>query len=70
MILLSTCKKRTFVVWYKAMIEITENEWQADLDKWQEKAEKGEVVLIKKPDGAKILMVPQDPADLSGLCDI
>tara|TARA_B100001173_G_C15936157_1_gene525029 strand:+ start:974 stop:1132 length:159 start_codon:yes stop_codon:yes gene_type:complete len=52
------------------MIEITEDEWQADLDKWQEKAEKGEVVLIKKPDGAKILMVPQDPSDLSGLCDI
>tara|TARA_B100000902_G_scaffold279191_1_gene265057 strand:+ start:1601 stop:1762 length:162 start_codon:yes stop_codon:yes gene_type:complete len=53
------------------MIEITEDEWQADLDKWQEKAEKGEVVLIKKPDGAKILMVPQDPNDLaSGVCDI
>ena len=52
------------------MIEIDESEFQKDVDKWQQKAAEGEVVLIKKPNGATILMVPQDPADLTGLCDI
>ena len=57
-------------MWYEAMIELDEAEFQKDVDKWQQKAEDGEVVLIKKPNGATILMVPQDPADLTGLCDI
>ena len=57
-------------MWYKAMIELDESEFQKDVDKWQQKAEPGAGGLIKKPNGATILMVPQDPADLTGLCDI
>ena len=47
------------------MIEITEQEFEDRKDYYCDKAESGTVVLVEKPDGAKILVVPQNPNDLS-----
>ena len=47
------------------MIEITEQEFEDRKDYYCDKAESGTVVLVEKPDGAKILVVPQNPQDLS-----
>ena len=48
-----------------SMIEITEQEFEDRKDYYCDKAESGTVVLVEKPDGAKILVVPQNPQDLS-----
>ena len=47
------------------MIEITEKEFENRKDYYCDKAESGTVVLVEKPDGAKILVVPQNPNDLN-----
>jgi len=47
-----------------SMIEITEQEFEDRKDYYCDKAESGTVVLVTKPDGGKILVVPQDPSDL------
>ena len=43
------------------MIEITQQEFEDRKDYYCDKAESGTVVLVSKPDGAKILVVPQNP---------
>ena len=47
------------------MIEITEKEFEERKDFYYDKAESGTVVLVEKPDGAKILVVPQNPNNLT-----
>jgi hypothetical protein len=47
------------------MIEITEKEFEDRKDFYCDKAETGTVVLVEKPDGAKILVVPQNPNNLN-----
>jgi|TARA_B100001996_G_scaffold44446_1_gene32082 hypothetical protein len=44
------------------MIEITEKELNERKDYYEDKVESGTVVLVKKPNGAKVMMVPQDPS--------
>ncbi len=46
------------------MIEITEEEFEERKDYYCDKAESGTVVLVTKPDGGKIMVVPQSPEDL------
>jgi len=48
-----------------SIIEITEQEFEDRKDYYCDKAETGTVVLVKKSDGGKILVVPQDPSDLN-----
>ena len=47
------------------MIEITEREFEDRKDYYWDKAESRTVVLVEKPDGAKELVVPQNPKDLN-----
>ena len=47
------------------MIEITEREFEDRKDYYWDKAESGTAVLVEKPDGAKVLVVPQNPKDLN-----
>ena len=46
------------------MIEITEKELNERKNYYEDKVESGTVVLVKRPNGAKFMMVPQDPGDL------
>ena len=46
------------------MIEITEKELNERKDYYEDKVESGTVVLVKRPNGAKFMMGPQDPGDL------
>ena len=48
-----------------SMIEITEQEFENRKDYYCDKAESGTPVLVEKPDGAKILVVPTNPDDLN-----
>ena len=48
-----------------SIIEITEQEFEDRKDYYCDKAESGTPVFVKKRDGGKILVVPQDPQDLS-----
>ena len=48
-----------------SIIEITEQEFEDRKDYYCDKAESGTPIFVKKSDGGKILVVPQDPQDLS-----
>jgi len=52
------------------VIEITEEQLEKEKDKYLDMVESGFPVLLKKKDGGKQLMVPQDPNKLQGICDI
>ena len=41
-----------------SMIEITQQEFEDRKDYYCDKAESGTVILVEKPDGAKIMVVP------------
>ena len=47
------------------MIEISEKEFEERKDYYCDKAESGTVVLVEKPNGAKIMVVPQNPNNLT-----
>ena len=47
------------------MIEITEKEFEDRKDYYCDKAESGTPILVKKYNGAKMLVVPTNPDDLS-----
>tara|TARA_B100000214_G_C23906918_1_gene599329 strand:- start:129 stop:299 length:171 start_codon:yes stop_codon:yes gene_type:complete len=46
------------------MIEITEDDLKKREDHYMDLAEKGEPILVTKPDGNKYLMVPQNLEDM------
>ena len=48
-----------------SMIEITEQEFEDRKDYYCDKAESGTPILVEKPDGAKMLVVPTNPDDLN-----
>ncbi len=48
----------------KPMIEITEDDLKRKEDHYMDLAEKGEPILVTKPDGNKYLMVPQNLDDM------
>ena len=48
-----------------SIIEITEQEFEDRKDYYCDKAESGTPILVEKPDGAKILVVPTNPDDLN-----
>ena len=52
------------------VIEITEKELKAKEKEYMDRVEKGEPILLKCKDGRKMLMVPQDPSLIQGICDI
>tara|TARA_B100000902_G_C27318433_1_gene922761 strand:- start:2739 stop:2900 length:162 start_codon:yes stop_codon:yes gene_type:complete len=52
------------------VIEITEEQLEKEKDKYLDMVESGFPVLLKKKDGGKQLMVPQDPNKIQGICDI
>ena len=45
------------------MIEITQQEFEDRKDYYCDKAESGTPILVEKPDGAKMLVVPTNPDD-------
>tara|TARA_B100000900_G_scaffold337630_1_gene299618 strand:- start:1421 stop:1615 length:195 start_codon:yes stop_codon:yes gene_type:complete len=47
-----------------SIIEITEQEFEDRKDYYCDKAESGTPIFVKKSDGGKILVVPQNPSDL------
>jgi len=47
------------------MIEITQKEFEEKKDYYCDKAESGTVVLVEKPDGAKIMVFTLNQNDLS-----
>ena len=49
----------------ESIVEITQQEFENRKDYYCDKAESGTVILVEKPDGAKIMVVPQNPQDLS-----
>ncbi len=52
------------------MVEITEKELKLNEKEYMDRVEKGEPILLKYKDGRKMLMVPQDPSLMQGICDI
>ena len=48
-----------------SVIEITQQEFEDRKDYYCDKAESGTPILVEKPDGAKILVVPTNPDDLN-----
>ena len=48
-----------------SVIEITQQEFEDHKDYYCDKAESGTPILVEKPDGAKILVVPTNPDDLN-----
>ena len=48
-----------------SIIEITEQEFEDRKDYYCDKAESGTPILVEKPDGAKMLVVPTNPDDLN-----
>ncbi len=52
------------------MIVIKESDLKEKENHYIKLAEEGEVILVEKPDGNKYMIVPQDPNDLQGICDI
>lgn len=51
------------------MIEITEKELKLNEKLYLDRVENGEPILLSKTDGSKVIMVPQNPEDLSHLWD-
>ena len=51
------------------MIEITEKELKLNEKLYLDRVENGEPILLAKTDGSKVIMVPQNPEDLSHLWD-
>jgi hypothetical protein len=51
------------------MIEIQEEELKQKEDHYTALAESGEPILVVRPDGSKVLMVPQNPEDVRHLWD-
>lgn len=52
------------------MVEITEKQLKLNEKEYMDRVEKGEPILLKCTDGRKMLMVPQDPSLMQGICDI
>ena len=53
------------------IIEVTESEVQKNKDAYDKRTEAGEVFLVKRADGSKYMMVPQDPSRIDiPVCDI
>ncbi len=52
------------------VIEITEKELEEKKEEYLDMVESGFPVLLKRKDGQKVLMVPQNPNDIQGICDI
>tara|TARA_B100000287_G_scaffold362260_2_gene355412 strand:- start:663 stop:848 length:186 start_codon:yes stop_codon:yes gene_type:complete len=52
------------------MVEITEKQLKLNEKEYMDRVEKGEPILLKCKDGRKMLMVPQDPSLMQGICDI
>tara|TARA_Y100000592_G_scaffold66229_1_gene102970 strand:- start:47 stop:238 length:192 start_codon:yes stop_codon:yes gene_type:complete len=48
-----------------SVIEITQQEFEDRKDYYCDKAESGTPILVEKPDGAKMLVVPTNPDDLN-----
>ena len=42
------------------MIEITKEQFEADQEKWMDRIEKGEEVLVRMPDGKAFAALPVD----------
>ena len=47
-----------------SVIEITQQEFEDRKDYYCDKAESGTPILVQKPNGAKMLVVPTNPDDL------
>lgn len=52
------------------VIEITEKELEEKKEEYLDMVESGFPVLLTQKDGKKVLMVPQNPNDIQGICDI
>ncbi len=52
------------------MVEITEKQLKLNEKEYMDRVENGEPILLKCKDGRKMLMVPQDPSLMQGICDI
>lgn len=46
------------------IIEITEEEAQERMEELVDSCETGQVYIIKRPDGSRVMMVPADPSFL------
>ena len=49
------------------MIEITEKQLKLNEKLYLDRVENGEPILLAKEDGSKVIMVPQNPEDMTSL---